>query len=72
MCLKMLPGLGGTQGQTVEAPKTATEQDNAVQAAWERERRRQAAASGRNSTLLTSGSGVAGSANSGAKTLLGA
>ena len=58
--------------ETVSAPKTAAESDDAVLAAQDRERRRQAAASGRASTLLTGGSGVSGSATTGAKTLLGA
>ena len=57
--------------QTVQAPSTAVEQEDAVSAASDRERRRQAAAAGRSSTLLTSGAGVTGPATTGAKTLLG-
>lgn len=53
-------------------PPTVTEQDPAVISAMERERRRQAAALGRRSTILTGGSGLTSPATTApAKTLLG-
>lgn len=47
------------------------EQDAAVSAARDNERRRIAAASGRNSTMLTGGAGITSPATTSAKTLLG-
>lgn len=53
------------------APATPTEQDPAVQASLEAERRRQANAGGRQSTLLTGGAGLTSPATTAPKTLLG-
>lgn len=50
---------------------TVQEQDAAVSAARDSERRRIASAAGRNSTMLTGGAGVTTPATTGAKTLLG-
>lgn len=52
-------------------PATPTEQDPAVQASLEAERRRQANAQGRQSTLLTGGAGLTTPATTTQKTLLG-
>ena len=53
------------------AVPSVQEQDPAVQSAMDRERRRQAAALGRRSTLLTGGSGLTSPATTTTKTLLG-
>lgn len=55
----------------VVIPQTPTEQDPAVQASLEAERRRQANALGRQSTLLTGGAGLTTPATTAQKTLLG-
>ena len=53
------------------AAQAPTEQDQAVQASLDRERRRQAAAYGKRSTLLTGPSGLEAPATTAPKTLLG-
>lgn len=52
-------------------PATATPSDPAVVEALDRERRRQGALGGRQSTILTSGLGVPAPATAAPKTLLG-
>ena len=52
-------------------PAPVTEQDQAVQASLDRERRRQAAALGKRSTLLTGSAGLATPPSTAPKTLLG-
>lgn len=47
------------------------EQDQAVQAALDRERRRQAAAMGKRSTMLTGAAGVTAPVSTAPKTMLG-
>ena len=53
-------------------PATPTEQDPAVQSAVNAERRRQAAALGRQSTILSGPAGAMAPATTATKTLLGA
>lgn len=56
----------------VEIPAPApVEADKSVKQAGDEERRRRASAIGHSQTVLTSGSGLAGAANSQKKTLLG-
>jgi hypothetical protein len=57
---------------TAQAPPSApTEQDQAVQASLDRERRRQAAAMGKRSTMLTGPAGVTAPLTTAPKTMLG-
>ena len=53
------------------APAIATEQDAAVQASLDAERRRRAMAQGKQSTILTGPGGVTTPSTGGPKTLLG-
>lgn len=72
-------GGGGGKGGGPSAPPPpppppkpeAAEEQQAVDATRERERRRQAQAVGRESTMLTGGQGVSGTATTASKTLLG-
>jgi hypothetical protein len=52
-------------------PPTPTEQDQSVQASLDRERRRQAAAMGKRSTMLTGPAGVTAPLTTAPKTMLG-
>lgn len=52
-------------------PAPVSEQDQAVQASLDRERRRQAAALGKRSTMLTGSAGLSTPASTAPKTLLG-
>lgn len=53
------------------APPQPTEQDASVQASLDRERRRQAAAMGKRSTMLTGPGGVTAPISTAPKTMLG-
>ena len=53
------------------APPPVTEQDPAVMASLDRERRRQAAALGKRSTMLSGTSGISAPATTAPKTFLG-
>lgn len=55
----------------IPPPAPVTEQDQAVQASLDRERRRQAAAAGKRSTMLTGSAGLSTPASTAPKTLLG-
>lgn len=66
MCMSS-PSISGAPAPTPQIQQ----QDNAVLAASDAERRRQAMASGRASTLLTGGMGVTSPATTQSKTLLG-
>lgn len=69
---------GGGKGGSMPAPppppppkEPVKMADERVQKAGQDERRRAAAATGRSGTILTSGQGAAGQANTAGKTLLG-
>jgi len=55
----------------VVIPRTPTEQDPAVQASIDAERKRQTNTMGRQSTFLTGGAGLTAPATTSTKTLLG-
>lgn len=62
----------GGQRSPNALPAVATEQDPAVQAALDADRKRRAAAGGMSSTMLTGGAGLTAPATTAPKTLLGA
>jgi len=63
---------GANVGTPTKPPAVATEQDPAVQAAMDADRKRRAAAGGYSSTILTGGAGVTPPTTTGLKTMLGA
>lgn len=68
MCGPKVPKAQKAPPPVAEIPRLASK---SVKSAGDRERRNQANAKGRSSTLLTGGRGVTSPANTGTKTLLG-